>query len=199
MGTINTVKPNPVHTPVENMISQKDIAANAELFTVYLSSWKDTGEEDKGLSFYTFGTIDQNVMKRCGAADFYWTPLVNISLRGFWEFASTTWTLNGKKYNRKSEQKGSNTAIVDTGTTLALVDDATRIAICKLHLLTPFLPPLLALTPIIDNTIPGSKYATKTNATSSQQALTPKLLSPQSDWRSEARHFTSPRRRSHSP
>jgi hypothetical protein len=73
---------------------------------VYLSSWKDTGEEDKGLSFYTFGTIDQNVMKRCGATEFYWTPLLNISLRGFWEFASTTWALNGKKIQQEVRAEG---------------------------------------------------------------------------------------------
>jgi hypothetical protein len=33
-GSINTVKPTPAKTPVENMISQQDIAQNEELFTV---------------------------------------------------------------------------------------------------------------------------------------------------------------------
>lgn len=48
-GNINTVKPSPVQTPVENMISQKDIPANAELFTAYLGSYKDTNDPDKGV------------------------------------------------------------------------------------------------------------------------------------------------------
>jgi hypothetical protein len=130
-GAINTVKPRQVHTPVENMISQRDIPSTAELFTAYLSSWKDDDEEDKGQSFYTFGNIDQTVMKRCGATDFWWTPLVNQSIRGFWEFASTTWTLNGKTTTCKAAQKGGNTAIADTGTTLSLVDDSVCDAICE--------------------------------------------------------------------
>jgi hypothetical protein len=32
-GSINTVTPKPVQTPVENMISQEDIPKTAELFT----------------------------------------------------------------------------------------------------------------------------------------------------------------------
>lgn len=48
-GNINTVKPEPVQTPVENMISQSDIPANAELFTAYLGSFKDADEADKGV------------------------------------------------------------------------------------------------------------------------------------------------------
>jgi hypothetical protein len=44
-GSINTVKPTAVKTPVENMIAQEDIPQNAELFTCYLSSVKNAGEE----------------------------------------------------------------------------------------------------------------------------------------------------------
>ncbi len=58
-GSINTVKPTPVKTPVENMIAQDDIPSTAELFTAYLGSWRDTNDPDKGQSFYTFGYIDQ--------------------------------------------------------------------------------------------------------------------------------------------
>src|ERR1700712_5179432 len=112
------------------MITQGDIPANAKLFTVWLSSWKDTDEFDKGNSFYTFGTIDQPSMQNCGAKDFWWTPLVNQSIRGFWEFASTSWTINGQVMPRAAKQSGGNTAIADTGTTLALVDDDTVAAIC---------------------------------------------------------------------
>lgn len=57
-GSINTVQPTPVQTPVENMISQQDIPKESELFTANLSGYKDSGEE----SFYTFGYIDQDVL-----------------------------------------------------------------------------------------------------------------------------------------
>lgn len=58
-GQLNTVKPTPVQTPVENMITQNDISADMELFTAYLGSWRDAAEPDQGKSFYTFGYIDQ--------------------------------------------------------------------------------------------------------------------------------------------
>ena len=44
-GSINTVTPTAVKTPVENMIAQNDIPQNAELFTCYLSSTKDTNAQ----------------------------------------------------------------------------------------------------------------------------------------------------------
>jgi hypothetical protein len=44
-GSINTVKPTAVKTPVENMIAQDDIPQSAELFTCYLTSIKDANEE----------------------------------------------------------------------------------------------------------------------------------------------------------
>lgn len=47
-GSINTVTPTPVATPVENMITEKDIPASAELFTAKLGSWRDANEPDKG-------------------------------------------------------------------------------------------------------------------------------------------------------
>lgn len=118
------------------MIKQGDIPANAKLFTVWLSSFRDTDEFDQGKSFYTFGTIDQPSMQNCNATDFWWTPLVNQRTRGFWEFASKSWTINAQVLPRKAAQSGGNTAIADTGTTLALVDDDTVAAICSF-------PPLL--------------------------------------------------------
>jgi len=54
-SSINTVSPSPQKTPVDNMISQKDISQ--PLFTAYLGSWRDSDEADKGESFYTFGFI----------------------------------------------------------------------------------------------------------------------------------------------
>ena len=53
--------------------------------------------------------------------------------QGFWQFASTSASINGQEIDRSG-----NTAIADTGTTLALVDDATVEAIYK--------------------AVPGSKY-----------------------------------------
>ncbi|XTI91470.1 acid protease [Cenococcum geophilum] len=121
-GSINTVKPTSVATPIENMISQQDIPRNAELFTAYLGSWRDANEADRGESFYTFGFIDRDAIK--AAVD---------NSQGFWQFASISASVNGKTIDRSG-----NTAIADTGTTLALVDDAT----CK----------------AIYDEIPGSKY-----------------------------------------
>ena len=61
-GSINTVQPEPVATPVENMISQRDIPKESELFTACLSGYKDNGEE----SFYTFGFIDRDTLTTAG-------------------------------------------------------------------------------------------------------------------------------------
>ncbi|OCK73127.1 aspartic proteinase precursor [Lepidopterella palustris CBS 459.81] len=131
-GSNNTVKPKAAQTVVENMITQQDIPQSAELFTAYLGSWRDANETDKGESFYTFGYIDQDVLKAAGAEPYY-TPVDNR--RGFWQFASTSATVNGKTIIRTG-----NTAIADTGTTLALVHDV----VCK----------------AIYDAIPGAKYDT---------------------------------------
>lgn len=121
-GSINTVKPKPVQTPVENMITQQDIPKTAELFTVYLGSWRDADEDDKGESFYTFGYVDQDIITKNGGKAPYYTPV--DSSDGFWKFDSASASVNGKTIAR-----AGNTAIADTGTTLALVDDATCKAI----------------------------------------------------------------------
>jgi hypothetical protein len=124
------VKTTSVQTPVENMITQEDISKSAELFTAYLGSWRDTNEPDKGESFYTFGYIDQDVISAAGTQPSY-APVDNS--QGFWQFASASYSINGK-----STQRSGNTAIADTGTTLALVADD----VCK----------------AIYAAIPGSKY-----------------------------------------
>jgi len=121
MGNINTVKPNRVQTPIENMITQKDITA--KLFTAYLGSWRDKAEDDRGQSFYTFGYIDRDILKHSNVLEPYWTPLVDVQ-QGFWKFDSPSFTINGKLITRSG-----NSAIADTGTTLALVDDVTCEAI----------------------------------------------------------------------
>lgn len=117
-GSINTVKPNPVKTPVDNLIAQEDIPKSAELFTCYLGSWRDTADPDKGESFYTFGFIADDLTETTGEISY---ADVDKS-QGFWNVKSETYTINGKQ----ATQSG-NTAIMDTGTTLALVSDE----VCK--------------------------------------------------------------------
>ncbi|KAK4546892.1 hypothetical protein LTR36_001624 [Oleoguttula mirabilis] len=112
-GSINTVTPTPVQTPVENMITQSDIPQSAELFTAFLG---DTTEN----SFYTFGYIDQTAT---GGVTPSYAKVDNS--QGFWMFDSTTASINGKSVDRPS----GNTSIADTGTTLCLIDDATCKAI----------------------------------------------------------------------
>lgn len=114
-GSINTVKPTPVKTPVENMIAQEDISKDQELFSVYLGSVKDAGDPDGGKSFYTFGAIDQDVVKASGQ-EISWAPIDNS--QGFWMYDSPSMMINGK-----SIATSGNKAIMDTGTTLALVAD----------------------------------------------------------------------------
>ncbi len=118
-GSINTVTPKPVATPVENMIAQRDIPKSSELFTAYLGSYKDKNDADHGISFYTFGYIDQTAL---GGQTPWYCPI--DSSDGFWQFKSTTASVGSKKIARSG-----NTAIADTGTTLALVSDEMCAAI----------------------------------------------------------------------
>lgn len=97
-------------------ITQNDIKEGQELFTCYLGSWRDKDEVDKGESFYTFGYIDQDVLDRCGVKEPHYVSI--DTTKGFWQFASPSASINGKIIDR-----GLNTAIADTGTTLALVSD----------------------------------------------------------------------------
>lgn len=101
------------------MITQNDIPKSQELFTCYLGSWRDTNDPDRGQSFYTFGFIDQEVLKasKTTASEIYYTKIDNS--QGFWTFPSTSASVNGKTL-----AQSGNTAIADTGTTLALVSDA---------------------------------------------------------------------------
>lgn len=121
-GSINTVQPTPAATPVENMISQDDIPKNMELFTAYLSNATNTSDSP----FYTFGFIDQDVLSAANTSesDIKYTPVDNS--QGFWMFDSASISINGS-----TTQRSGNTAIADTGTTLALIDDTTLSAIYK--------------------------------------------------------------------
>lgn len=115
-GSINTVTPQQVKTPVDNMIIQKDIPQSAALWTVYLGSVKDVNDPDHGQSFYTFGSIDQSVVQASPDKQISWTPIDNSA--GFWMFSSESATINGKTLNLTG-----NRAIADTGTTLMMVSD----------------------------------------------------------------------------
>jgi hypothetical protein len=134
-STINTVSPTPQKTPVDNIIAQK--SAKEQLFTAYLGSWRDTDEADKGdlteshwpgwsssQSFYTFGFIDQDALKASGASSPNYADV--DSSQGFWQIASASATINGQTVTRSN-----NTSIMDTGTTLCLVDDSLVQAVYK--------------------------------------------------------------------
>lgn len=119
-GSINTVQPGPVNTLVENMIAQSDIAKGTELFTAYLGSTGVAGStatgsssETDATSFYTFGYVDEDALN--GQTPSY-TPV--DSSQGFWMFDSSS-----AKVGNKTVTRAGNTAIADTGTTLALVGD----------------------------------------------------------------------------
>jgi len=131
-GSINTVQPQPVQTPVENMITQQDIPKTMELFTAHLGSYRDANSTE-GTSFYTFGYIDPDVLQSSGVTEdqIQYTPVDNS--QGFWQFTSASYSINGK-----TTTLSGNTAIADTGTTLALVADN----VCK----------------AIYAAIPGAKY-----------------------------------------
>ncbi|GJJ13663.1 hypothetical protein Clacol_007919 [Clathrus columnatus] len=95
-SSINTVKPTPVQTPVGNLID-RHIAPG--IFSVALDKGDDRG-------FYTFGGIDA---AKAGVSE---------SSRGFWLFDSATAVINGATVSLQGNQ-----AILDTGTTLALVSE----------------------------------------------------------------------------
>lgn len=126
--SINTItkgnQSSPQNTPVANMISQGDIPAEAQLFTSAFYSSRD----DQAKSFYTFGYIDQDLV---GQNEISYVDIDNS--QGFWMFPSASATVAGKKIDL-----ANNTAIADTGTTLALVSDQVCEALYK--------------------AIPGSKY-----------------------------------------
>ncbi|EOA81928.1 uncharacterized protein SETTUDRAFT_156821 [Exserohilum turcica Et28A] len=121
-SSINTVKPDQQKTPVDNIIAQQP--ERSQLFTAYLGSWRDKDEPDKGESFYTFGFIDNDIMKASGASTPNYAPVDNS--QGFWQIQSTSASINGQTITRSG-----NTSIMDTGTTLCLVDDSLVEAVYK--------------------------------------------------------------------
>lgn len=101
------------------MITQEDIPKDAELFTSAFYSSRD----DDARSFYTFGWIDQDLVTASGE-EISWTEIDNS--QGFWMFPSASAIVNGQTINQSG-----NTAIADTGTTLALVSDQVCDALYK--------------------------------------------------------------------
>ncbi|KAI0206854.1 eukaryotic aspartyl protease [Astrocystis sublimbata] len=113
---INTVqdsgKADPQATPVENMMKQGDIPKEAALFTSAFYSSRDNATSK---SFYTFGYIDQDLVEK-SEHEIHWVDIDNSN--GFWSFPSESVSINGKSF-----PTDLNTAIADTGTTLALMAD----------------------------------------------------------------------------
>ena len=99
------------------MICQKDITK--PIFTCKLgSSINVTDHCVDNSSFYTFGIVDKPTLASVYATDFIWSPINTIY--GWWQVSSTTYYISGKEYSRSAI---NNEAVVDTGTTLYLVDD----------------------------------------------------------------------------
>lgn len=115
-GKINTVQDgneaDPQATPVENLIKQNAIPKETALFTSAFYSSRDV---DTSKSFYTFGFIDQDIVNQSGE-QIHWVDIDNSD--GFWAFSSESVSIRGE-----SIPTSSNTAIADTGTTLALMSD----------------------------------------------------------------------------
>jgi hypothetical protein len=106
--SVNTVKPNPVPTPVANMDAQDAIPPENEVFTCKLS------RHDEEPGFYTFGFIDEaHVQVRTP----HYAPVIDTS--GFWKVVSSSATVGNTVVPRPN-----NTAIADTGTSLCLVDSS---------------------------------------------------------------------------
>ncbi|KAL2268754.1 hypothetical protein VTJ83DRAFT_3600 [Remersonia thermophila] len=103
--------PNPQRTLIDTLSVQADIPLEAKLFTSALYS---ASSRDKQ-SFYTFGWIDQDLVKSSGQ-EIAWTEIDKS--QGFWMFRSEQATINDRTMTRPG-----NKAIADTGTALALLSD----------------------------------------------------------------------------
>ncbi|CAE6429822.1 unnamed protein product [Rhizoctonia solani] len=103
---LNTVQPHRQKTPMQNMVEQGLV--KDPIFTVKLDKHDSRG-------FYTFGYINENVH----SSKLYWREVITDN--GWWEVVSPYVRIGSKIYNRGR----SNTAIIDTGTTLILMDDQT--------------------------------------------------------------------------
>lgn len=112
--SLNTVKPSAVATPMQNLMQQGVVAKDRQLFTAYL-----TNSNDDVAPCYTFGYIDDKLLD---GQTIHWTQVDNA--QGFWQISSTSTQINGTRV-----ESANGTAVMDTGTTLALLDDKTCAAI----------------------------------------------------------------------
>lgn len=111
-GTINRVMPVPVPTWAENLIAQKNAPTSRQLFTAYLTSYRDA-KSPFGKSFYSFG----HIVKRALAGQQI-NYVYSDNSQGLWQIPSTTATIGDRPISRFD-----NTAVADTGTSLALLED----------------------------------------------------------------------------
>lgn len=102
------------------MMTQGDIPKESQLFTSAFYSERDSNGPE---SFYTFGYVDNDLVKASGK-DIAWTKI--DSSQGFWMFPSASASIAGKAMTLSG-----NMAIADTGTTLALVSDEVCDALYK--------------------------------------------------------------------
>ncbi len=112
-GSINQVRPLPAATVAENLIIQKSAPVERQLFTAYLNSYRDANEPF-GKSFYTFGHINRRAL---GGQTVHYASIDNS--QGLWQFPSDTATVGDQEVLRFD-----NTAVADTGSSLALIDDS---------------------------------------------------------------------------
>ncbi|KAI0024161.1 aspartic endopeptidase [Xylariomycetidae sp. FL0641] len=121
---INTVtddgEPDPQATPVENLMKEKDVPKESQVFT---SAFYSSRDKKPGESFYSFGFIEQDLVKASGK-EIAWTKI--DSSEGFWMFPSESASIAGK-----TMKLSGNKAIADTGTTLALMSDEVVEALYK--------------------------------------------------------------------
>lgn len=119
-GRVSSVEPEPPAAPIETMMikEQTQIHESQRLFTMKLGSWRGSDELDHDQGFFTFGYIDFDLVKESNMVLHY----VDVdNSNGLWEFESGSFAVNGEVIKRENT---SNTAIVDTGTPLVLLDDA---------------------------------------------------------------------------
>ena len=126
-GFINHVSPLPVATAPENLAAQGNIPKDKQLFTAYLSSYRDAQDRDHK-SFYTFGFIDQKALL---GQEIHYAYVDNS--QGLWQFQSSTASIGDRQV-----ALFDNTAVADTGSSLALIADS----ICS----------------VIYDAIPGARY-----------------------------------------
>ncbi|MCJ1466790.1 hypothetical protein MMC07_005410 [Pseudocyphellaria aurata] len=126
-GFINHVSPVPVATAPENLAAQGSVPKAKQIFTTYLSSYRDAKDRDNK-SFYTFGFVDQKALR---GQTIHYADIDNS--QGLWQFQSTSASVGDRQV-----ALFDNTAVADTGSSLALIDDS----ICG----------------VIYDAIPGSRY-----------------------------------------